>query len=243
MKLKTLDTLKESTVIIGINGDNGFYIKGSGFFIESKDKIYLTTSKHIVYDKDFIDNSYNLYINQTDGKVGVINLREYKSSNKINWIFHNNENVDVALLPFPIINSELDLSYLSKDIFYSNELFELDSVFFIGYQPNIDLKKKINPLIRSGVISKKNADKTYYADMYAFPGNSGSPVFFKSRFFDNADSPKFGFLLGMIGQFVYSVEPVLKKEKIEESDYVFRENTGLGKVWPVNYILDILNKL
>ena len=203
----------------------------------------LATSKHIVFDRKFIDNSYNIYINQIDGKVGVLNLKEFKSNYDINWIFHDTDKVDVALLPFLIKLDDLDISFITKDNFYSDKLLDLDEVFFVGYQPNIELKKVIYPLIRTGVVSKKNIDETYYFDVYSFPGNSGSPVFFKSRFMDDSQSPEFGVFLGVIGQFVYSVEPVLKKEKIEESNYVFRENTGLSKFWSVKYIIEILNKM
>jgi hypothetical protein len=52
-------------------------------------------------------------------------------------------------------------------------------VFFLSYQPGIEIQQRVSPIIRGGTVSLINEDNTFLIDGASFPGNSGSPVFLK----------------------------------------------------------------
>ena len=118
--------------------------------------------------------------------------------------------------------------------------------FFLSYQPEINKQeKKIAPIIRSGIISLINDDKTFYIDGPAFPGNSGSPLFLKPslrrvgekdiNLANNSLDWKF---VGIIGSYVPYREVAISTQT-GRPRVIFEENTGLSKVWSVDFIKQI----
>lgn len=81
--------------------------------------------------------------------------------------------VDLAIIPFGI-REEDDIRTMPDIMFLdTSKLQELYDVFFIAYQPGAESQKRVVPVIRTGMISLINDDKTFYIDGFAFPGNSG----------------------------------------------------------------------
>ena len=129
-----------------------------------------------------------------------------------------------------------------------DRIFELYDVFFLSYQPGIEPKINISPVIRSGIISMINNDKSFYIDASAFPGNSGSPVFLKPspiRFDEKGGisiggASLGGKFIGIVGEYVpyreYAVSLQTGRLRV-----MFEENTGLSKVWSVEFIKEIID--
>ena len=110
-------------------------------------------------------------------------------------------------------------------------LFETLNVFFISFQQGIDLENRVSPIFRRGSISRILEDNTFFIDGFAFPGNSGSPVFLSPTItysHDGIQLKKYilgGKLIGVIGQaLTYQ-----------------NQNTGLSKAWSINFLNDIIN--
>ena len=116
----------------------------------------------------------------------------------------------------------------------------------MSYQPGIEITNKINPIIRTGTISIINEDKTYFIDGFAFPGNSGSPVFFKPRAFSFTSAglkmgrdPLNNHFIGIIGSYV-PFKDIAYSRQTGEPRIIFVENTGLSQVWAVDYLIEII---
>jgi len=91
-----------------------------------------------------------------------------------------------------------------------------------------------------------NDDKTFYIDAFAFPGNSGSPVFLKPspiRFDEGGISigrdQLGGKFVGIIGEYLPYQEIAISTQT-GRPRVVFEENTGLSKVWSVTFIKQIV---
>jgi hypothetical protein len=110
----------------------------------------------------------------------------------IHWYFPTDEGVDLAVLPVAPDEKRFDvrpmnLSMLAtKDKIESANIDVGDSVIFAGYFYQFGGEKKIQPIVREGVLAmmpdeeiKTTLQKPghlYLADLHAFHGNSGSPV-------------------------------------------------------------------
>ena len=174
-------------------------------------------------------------------------LSEMKEQFNIEWVFHEDESVDIAIIPFGYDPDDDDVVFIPEDEFLGiEELVELYQVFFLSYQPGVPIEEKISPVMRKGMISLINDDKTFYIDGSAFPGNSGSPVFFKPFQFILSEeggstiSHDLGMkFLGIIGEYI-TYEETAVSTQTGRSRITFEEHTGLTKVWSVSYIMEIM---
>ena len=113
--------------------------------------------------------------------------------NVLPWAFPEDESVDLAVLPLAPSHEIFDyrsipISFIAtKDRIESEGLSPGDSVVFAGYFYQWPGDKKIQPIVRQGVLAmmpdeeiKTTMQKLghiYLADAHAFHGNSGSPLF------------------------------------------------------------------
>jgi len=210
------------------------------------------TAKHVVVDPQtdkFIDSGVFAFFNSKDGKIVSRSIDDLKADLGVNWIFHENKDVDIAIIPFGLNPQKDDVEMIPENLFLTTDrLFELYDVFFLAYQPGIQPQKRISPVIRSGTISLINDDQTFYIDASAFPGNSGSPVFLKPSpiRFNNGSitiggtDPFGGKFVGIIGGYIHYQEVAISVQT-GRPRVVFEENTGLSKVWSVTFIKEIID--
>jgi hypothetical protein len=168
----------------------------------------------------------------------VIRIDDIKSNLGYEWVFHDRDEVDIAIIPFPFEEQIDDYKVIPEKYFLScKEFYELNGVFFLSYQPGIKIQTRITPIFRIGAISIMNEDDTFYIDAPAFPGNSGSPVFLEP-YIEEGGATKSGFI-GIIGEYIpyidYAISPQTKHVRV-----TFEENTGLSKVWSVSYLNEII---
>jgi hypothetical protein len=123
----------------------------------------------------------------------------------IHWDFPTDEAVDLAVLPIAPDEKRFDvlpmnLSMLAtKDKIESANIDVGDSVIFAGYFYQFGGEKKIQPIVRKGVLAmmpdeeiKTTLQKPghlYLADVHAFHGNSGSPLLVNAGDFTMAVFP------------------------------------------------------
>lgn len=248
--IKVIDEIKKTVVFLGSLNDQQkprFY--GTGFLIQIEGIFHLVTAKHVIFDSqrsELTDSNLIAFFNRKDGQIGGRLISDIKKDFGVDWIFHTKKEVDVAVIPFGLDLAADDVKVIPSKLFLpSNRIFELYDIFFLSYQPGIEPTKQISPVFRNGIVSTKNDDNTFYVDASAFPGNSGSPVFLKPspiRFDQNrialGGDPLGGKFIGIIGEYV-PYQEVAVSLQTKRPRVVFEENTGLSKVWPVEFINQI----
>lgn len=246
-----IDEIKKTIAFLGKTTEKKeFRLSATGFLVNIQNIFHLATAKHVVLDAktgSFIDSGMLAFFNQKDGTIGSRSIDEIKKNFAVNWIFHENKDVDIAIIPFGLDPQNDGVKTIPDNMFLTTDrLFELYDVFFLSYQPGIQLQKRISPVIRNGTISLINDDKTFYVDAFAFPGNSGSPVFLKPspiRFDEQGISiggdQLGGKFIGIIGEYLRYEELAISTQT-GRARVVFEENTGLSKVWSVTFIKEII---
>jgi len=255
--IKLISEIKKAIVFLGNISEKGeLQINATGFLVNIQGIFHLITAKHVVMEiKDgkftnrLIDDGMCAFFNRKDEKIGFRPIEFIKKDFGVKWIFHENEDVDIAIIPFGLDPQKDDVMTIPENLFLTaDRLFELYDVFFLSYQPGIKPKKRISPIIRSGTISLIKEDDMFYIDATAFPGNSGSPVFVKPfpiRFgeregeFRFGGGPLAGKFIGIVGEYLPYREIAISTQT-HRPRVIFEENTGLSKVWSVTFIKQIL---
>lgn len=210
---------------------------------------HLVTAKHVIFDNtknEISDQDLFIFYNVKGGSMKSIPISSVKSELGVDWCFHNKPEVDIALIPFPLDVDKDDIKTIPNSMFLSpDKILETYDVLFLSYQPGTEYVERISPIIRKGMISRLNTDGTFYIDGFAFPGNSGSPVFIKpdvgrlgEKGFELRD-PIAGKFLGIIGAYVPYREMAFSAQT-KQARIMFEENTGLSQVWPVVLINEII---
>jgi len=246
-----LDQIKKTVIFLGFVDENGRILQsGTGFLVNISNVFFLVTAKHVIVNpqKDnFQDKGMLAFFNGKDGKKRPLSIDSLKDNYHFQWIFHQNKNVDIAMLPFGIDPENDDLLAIADSSFLSTELYEGYDIFFLTYHPELGLHTKVTPLLRNGTISLINGDNTFLIDAAAFPGNSGSPVFLKPSAIRYNEQGNFvmgkdelgGKFLGIIGSYV-PYQDVAVSTQTGQPRVIFQENTGLSMVWSVSFIKEIM---
>jgi len=242
---------KKTITFLGIINKKGDAVpKATGFFVKIQGIFHLVTAKHVVKDTEtgnLMDEELIAFFNKKEGGVTGVSIKESKAKDETNWVFHNDDRVDIAIIPFRLSKKADDVLVIPDDSFLGIEsLNELYDIFFLSFQPGAEYGTKIIPIFRGGTISRINEDKTLFVDAAAFPGNSGSPVFLKPspiRFggkgIYNGKDPIGGKFIGVIGEYITYKEVAISVQT-GLPRVIFEENTGLSKVWSVGYLKQII---
>jgi len=222
----------------------------TGFFVRVDNIFHLVTAKHVIADMNtgqLKDDEMWTFTNLKKGGLNKVPIKDMREKLNLEWIFHRSKKVDLAILPCALELDLQDVRVIPEKLFVTVEnLFELYDIFFLSFQPGVEIKNEVSPIIRTGVISRIDKDKTFYIDGSAFPGNSGSPVFFKpspitfrEEGITLSGNELGGKFIGIIGAYVpyseYAVSLQTGKPRV-----IFEENTGLSLVWSVDYLKEIL---
>lgn len=253
-----INDIKKTVVFLGkATKEREIRPNATGFLVSIQGIVHLVTTKHTVIECEAgkftgksIDKGMRAFFNTKAGKIGTRSLSSIKKKFGVNWIFHENEDVDIALIPFGLDIKKDDVKTIPDKLFLTvGSLFELYDIFFLSYQPGIQLKGKISPVIREGTVSLINNDNTFYIDASAFPGNSGSPVFLKAtpiKFTEGTgvtisvgEDPLGGKFIGVIGSYLPYREVAISTQT-GNPRVIFEENTGLSLVWSVSFIEEIV---
>ena len=241
---------RKTVVLLGEVSDEGEWTQwATGFLVELGGILHLVTARHVVRDLrtgEPSDRGMTIAYNRVGGGQRRRSLDEVKEERGVEWVFHDDDEVDVAVLPVPLERGVDDLMIIPAEGFLRPEgLVELLDVFFLTFQPEIDVTERIAPVVRAGVISLMNEDRTFFIDGFAFPGNSGSPVFLRPvpiRFGEKGPviggDETGGKLIGVIGEYVPYREVAVSRQT-GRPRVVFEENTGLSRVWSVGFIQQI----
>ena len=241
---------KKSVVFLGYRYEGQINFIGTGFMISYGKCLHLVTAKHVLFEahsENRIDENLMVCTKSKDGDVPntARSINDHKNKFDIDWVFHQDSKVDIAIIPFGASSKE-DFLPLPENIFLdSDRLIETDEVFYCSFQPGMKSATHIQPIVRRGFVSIVNEDKSFVIDGHVFPGNSGSPVFlnYSLTYRDGQliidENVLSGALLGLIGSYI-PYDDVAVSQQTGKPRVVFQENTGLSNVWSVNFIREIL---
>ena len=233
-------------------GGTGFFVSVPSESIPGRNYVYLVTAKHNVEKAKRFGNLF-LRINTTDGGAQFIEVSD-------EWIYSDNEAVDVAILPYAppgdvFQYTRLDLNgFATTDRVIGEHGIGIgDELAVIGLFTRQVGKQRNLPIARTGIIASMPEEPlmddsglpydAYLAEVRSIGGLSGSPVFVilePGRAHEGKiDLSRKFFLLGLIrGHWDY-------RNRGAPLDFVGDElkavNMGMAIVTPIQEVLATIN--
>lgn len=213
------EQLQNGTIRIeGINGNQTS--TGTGFFFDFQNGEHniplIITNKHVVAGSKDIKLFFKKVKNgEPDyGPPHIVTIPNTSQT----VIQHPDKDVDLVAIPTTYIYEELSkkgirIYYIAAtedripdDITQKNELKSIENIWMIGYPNGLwDIKNNL-PIVRQGITATSpyidyNGKREFLIDIAAFPGSSGSPIFFYRDFYTDKDDyrAKVGIKLYLLG--------------------------------------------
>ena len=262
------DCVVAITIITGTpNGKPEYQGVGTGFLYghflektteaEPKERfaIYLVTNKHVLEE---VKGKQVFARLNPEGREQARNFRleVWKPDGTLAWHVHPCADVDVAVIPINV--AQLMKEGIRVEYFRSNRdllnltkaaevgLSEGDGVFVLGY-PMGEIGGDRNYVIaRNGSIARirdafLGSRKTFLADAFVFPGNSGGPVVVKPEVvtIDGTKAINQAYLIGMVKSYLPYTDVAFSMQT-KTPRIVFYENSGLAEIIPMDYITAII---
>ena len=141
----------------------------------------------------------------------------------IRWIFFPKPGPDIAASIIPLDIAKDDISFVRfSDFVGIEDLSKGEDVYYLGFPQGLGSVQGTDPMLRRGMVSLKESNQNlFYIDATVAGGNSGGPVF----------KPKTSGRPGFIG-IVTAFIPAASDKGWYHS--------GIGIVYPVNYIKQLL---
>ncbi len=247
-------------------------ISGTCFFVFYEDKRlgenqgfrYLVTNRHMAVPGIERGDSYT--VQRAFVRLNLRNPDAGKESEEaevplgagMHWVFPADDSVDLAVLPAgPDTNRydyvDVPASILAtKDQVNTNNIDAGDNVVFAGYFVQFPGQKKIQPVVRQGVLSMmpeelmettlRKPGHLYLADVHTFHGNSGSPMFVNIGGLRNGKlmfGPSF-LLLGVVSGY-YLEDANFKLTVATTLEGTLHGNSGISIVVPAYELKTVLD--
>lgn len=237
---------RKAVVPIAVRAGGNFAPVGTAFLIEHQGFNCLVTAKHVVFeDSGQLRNGLFVLSNRIGGGGNFLPCDELT---RMGASWKTLEGCDIAATLMPADTTH-DLRRFAATLFenFSN-VREGDDIFFLGFPLSLGVSPtaRITPIVRAGMVALKNDDRSFLIEANAFPGNSGSPVFFRPCPFEfSADGLRMGTvrppkLIGMLTSFVpYEDEAVSRQTG--RTRVTFEENSGLASALSIEFVSEILN--
>lgn len=231
---------------LAIRAGESFVSVGTAFLIDHEGLNCLVTAKHVIREESGKPRS-GLYVlsNRVGGGGNFLSLDEMAAAFGISW---KTVGSDIAATLMPADNT-YDIKKFSIDLFESfSNIREGDDVFILGFplKLGVSASARITPIVRTGIVALRNDDRSFLVDANVFPGNSGSPVFFKPCAFEFGSSglrlgtlrpPK---LIGLVTSFITYTDVAISQQT-GKARVTFEENSGLASALSVELIREVLN--
>lgn len=254
----------DSVVSIGVKGQNGKIIWiGTGFYVYRKTKVQNRVNPFLVSNKHVFSGNNEIYIRMRGRDNNKSKLHEVKASltmnNKPLYHTHNDSQVDVAVLPlygpyieqnkFDFFGFDIDDNAMTLGELRENGVDEGSIVYMLGYPMGLVNINSNLPLCRMGCIARMSEEqikeaKVVLIDVQNFPGNSGSPIILRPELISitGTKSLSKSVLVGIVNSYIPYNE-TLKSTQTGNIVEVRQENSGIAKMFPVEYIRDIIDTI
>lgn len=211
---------------------------------------FLVTNRHVLEGKNQVILKFNVTGKGT--KKYLLELVDEKDK-KI-WLTHQNERVDIAIIPISPGYLEAQgiecYFFPEQDMAFKQQIKELgifqgDEIFVLGFPMGITGMERNYVIVRSGIIARLddeilNNNFSYLIDSKIFPGNSGGPVVFKPSIGSLEGTPPVNkaYLIGVVSSYITYQERAIS-EQTGKLRVVFTENSGLAEVVPMDFARDV----
>jgi hypothetical protein len=165
--------------------------------------------------------------------------------------------VDLAVLPLAPDLKRFDYQplplsmFATKDVIATQQIAEGDSVLFAGFFYQYPGQKKIEPIVRQGILAMMPDEelkttlgkpgRVYLADVHVFGGNSGSPMVVNVGGYRNGSLVMGGFpylLLGIVSGYYETAD--FKLETAATLTGEANANSGISIVVPAEQLKALL---
>ena len=206
---------------------------------------YLVTNRHVIS-------------NQNAPLVARYNLSSGPAATPqplaAGWTEHPDADVAVTPVDARFIMSENVEFYLfidgetalSREQANDAEISEGNGVFVLGFPLQLAGEDRNYVIVRQGVVARiqdwlRGDEETFLIDASIFPGNSGGPVVTKPEGYSIRGTPSYRkcSLIGMVSSYIPYREVAIS-EQTNRPRMIFEENSGLGRVVPVNAIQETI---
>ena len=235
------------------NATGDYVAVGTGFFVNVKSEKYPDNRFiHLVTAKHLIEKSQDLGLEDLHARInkkpsGVDYVKIQNSS----WLFHEDPNVDVAVIPFSPPLSEFEYADIdSVDMFATGQRLVKDKVGvgdelqMVGLFSRVLGHEKNHPIVRIGslaampgpiVLDERGREiKGYLADMRSVGGHSGSPVFVVRK----VKEETMVYLLGLVhGHWDFQLNNPRSQTEPED---IWNLNHGIAIITPIQRVWEIL---
>jgi hypothetical protein len=166
---------------------------------ENQGFVYIVTNRHVAQPGIDLGSPYQvvttvLRMNLATPEHGIKSIAEQiPLGDQLHWYFPSDNAVDLAILPLAPDQKRYAYVPIPLNVIAGSELLKSgevgvgDPVIFAGYFSSFSGQTRMEPIVRQGVIAmlpEEKLDTTlhkkgqlFLADLHAFHGNSGSPVF------------------------------------------------------------------
>jgi len=220
--------------------------------------LFVVTNRHVFQNKKTKEYQKYVYFrfNTLNQKSHYFKVELLKEDNTPLWFMHENENIDLAVLPInasAINNSKISYYFFcDNDIFYAKDFVQKnistgDGLFVLGFPMSISGKTRNFVIVRQGVIARVDEEVLeqgfFYIDASAYPGNSGGPVIHKPEILaiSGTSSNSSAGLIGVISS-GETYSDIAVSQQTGEPKVIFTEQTGLIRVVPTELIFEIIDK-
>jgi hypothetical protein len=256
-----------------LKGTRLWEARGTCFFVFVPDNrlgaergfVYAVTNRHVV--QPGIENGAAYPVQKTRIRLNLKHPSNGQQSFEVEvpagvegkWHVPSDGSVDLAVLPFAPDRNEFDYMVVSPDLFATKDVVddskisEGDSVLFAGFFYNFPGQKKVQPIVREGVLAMmpdEDIETTlhkpghlYLADVHAFGGNSGAPLFVNVGGYRNGTLTAGGFpfrLLGIVSGY-YTEDENFKLTVTTTLEGKLKENSGISTVVPIDELKALLD--
>lgn len=246
---------------------------GTGFLVFLADKrlgdnqgfMYLVTNRHVAEPgielgapHHVIATFVRMNLASPQGNVGSAQM-PLPAGQVFHWHFPKDAAVDLAVMPLVPPSSISFVPVPSSIIVSQNQVEDGDVVVgdhlvFAGYFSSFPGAERIEPIVREGVIAMMPTEdlnttltkpgRLYLADLHAFHGNSGSPVFVNLSATPHHGTYDMGGekyrLLGLISGY-YPESAGFSVPAAQVLTGEVRDNSGIATVVPGQEIQNLLN--
>jgi len=211
--------------------------------------IYLVTARHVA--EKVMGKPFLIRVNMKDGTSKLFNGKG------LNWIFHPDENVDVALFGWGVPLEDLDCkmvlnkTFLTDDIIEKRKIGAGDEVFITGLFHLVTGKERNLPIIRMGNVAMMENEliptsrgmmEAYLIEARSIGGISGSPVFVVEsvNIMGSIGTGSF-YLMGLMHGHWDLPNEVKRSSTVQDTPGGDSINMGIAIVVPASKILETLN--
>jgi hypothetical protein len=220
---------------------------GSGFSLNYKERTYLVTAKHVLFDdgdhlrcKTLLVTSQNSRGIETEARNIIIDTTKAQVFKSINAdvaavLIDTGEHISIEQEGKNTISIDSDATRVLDDIGISND------VFLVGFPTSLIFQGsnyfEVNrPLLRKGIVAGvNNKDNTFVIDCSAYYGNSGGPII-------ELGDDKTLKLIGLVSRYIPFVTEWRNNRESSISHTEF-SNSGYSVCVPINAVFSLLDSI